>query len=158
MIYKLNSESPLPSSSGGCDLSSETSDNKFAIDADKPGGIKEQVANYIKVMTEDFKIPEHAFFNTIPINISHLVSFIKNNSSDVAATRLYLAKKSDDPAKDDYELLFVPCKAIKNADNQVLFYEDKLNATPDEDAHIVSVECRKPPGCQKGAGLLPPGS
>jgi hypothetical protein len=155
MFYKLNSEPATEALTEGCDVGKETSENQTKVNIEGKGGLIEQVANYKKVMTEDFGISENVFFETIPVNMGHILSFISKNWEDLAGTRIYFTKKTDDPGLDDYELLFVPCKAVKDKRGDVAFYEDKLvnrNGTP---THIISIKCRKPPNCTKGAHLLP---
>lgn len=154
MIYKLNEKPELKALPGECDVSNETSENNIELDIEGASGLKAQIANYKKVMIEDFGISENVFFDTIPVNIGHILSFISRNWEDLAGTRIYFAKKTNDPSVDDYELLFVPCKAIKDADGKVLYYEDKLNTDKGVSSHIISVECRKPPDCTQGALLL----
>lgn len=152
MLYKLNSDTPAEALTSGCNLSTETSNNQTQVETNP---LKEQVENYRKVMQEDFKVKEEVFFNTIPININHLISFISNNGLDLAAVRIYMAKKTSDPLLDDYELIFVPCVAFMDENGSVLYYRDKLGMQSEEISNIITVQCRRPPGCQLGALLLP---
>lgn len=153
MLFKLNSVPP-PFTPGRCNVGDETSDNQSAVKIDGPGGKKEQVANYKQVLVNDFKVPEDRYFNAIPVNINHLKSFLEKNSPDMEASRIYITKRTSDSSKDDYELLFVPCTAIKDGAGQIQSFLDNLG-TEGINAHIVSVECKRPPDCRTGALLLP---
>ena len=84
--------------------------------------LKEKVAAYKKVMLEDFKIPTVAFFETIPFNITHIKNFLELNGPEVAGARMYFGKASEDKDVDDYDLILVPCKEVK--ENNKSFYED----------------------------------
>lgn len=151
MFYKLNGESKS-SSEGKCDLSSETSNNEFVIASD---AMKLQVANYKKIMTEIFQVPEESYFNAIPINVNHLKAFIaknENNGTLLEACRVYLVKDTTDPTGQDYELLFVPCIPKLTVDNKLNYYEDNLGTT--DKSYTFSAKCRRPPGCKEGALLL----
>ncbi|MBL0741982.1 hypothetical protein [Chryseolinea lacunae] len=152
MLYKLNSDTPAEALTAGCNLSTETSNNQTPMQTNP---LKEQVENYRKVMQEDFNVKEEVFFNTIPIKINHLISFVSNNGMDLAGVRIYMAKKTPDPLLDDYELIFVPCNAFRDEDGNVLYYRDKLGTQAEEISNIITVQCRRPPGCQLGALLLP---
>lgn len=148
MLYKLNSEPII--SENKCSVSMETSGNQIPVDT---VDLKRKVSNYKKVLIDDFEIPENVFFNTIPINANHIRSFITDNGSDLAGVRIYFAKRTNDPAKDDYQLIFVPCKEVSDGSGGT-YYEDTLGTEINKS--IISVECRTPPGCQKGALLLTP--
>lgn len=145
-IYKLNSQNDQPSALAVCDASTETSENQIPVDL---AILKKQVANYQSVML-GFGVPQEHFFSTMPVNISHLLSFISKNWIDLAAMRIYFAKKTSDIEIEDYELFFVPCSSAIDEFGNV-FYQDKLETT----AGIISILCKTPPGCPKGAALLP---
>ena len=166
MIYKLNSKpqasevaASLPE---GCSIAQESSNNRIDLNL---ADIKKEVANYISVMKK-FKVPPKMIFKDIPVNINHLREFMKTNGKDLAAMRIYFAKKTADKNKDDFELLFVPCKEAQSQRGKGIIFKDKLGdgnsgvpkgTVPDAagDAHVIAIECRKPPGCEEGSMILP---
>src|SRR6478609_6020319 len=102
MFYKLNSEAEMASPEK-CNIGDETSNNNLAIDIEGSDGKRQHVANYHKVMTQDFNVPKERFFNAIPLNVNHLKSFIESNGPAIKACRIYITKSTTDPTVDDYE-------------------------------------------------------
>jgi hypothetical protein len=153
MIYKLNNLAPLQQP-GKCLLHLETSNNELPLNVPD---LKTQVSHYTSVLKDTFNIPDNVFFNNIPININHILTFINKNGAELAGVRIYFAKKSNDASLDDYELIFVPCREVKDNLGEVLYYQDMLNPSGLEinDSYVITTECRKPPGCSAGAALNP---
>ena len=60
MIYKINGKAPKKTNTSaktlGCDAARETSNSKTQIKINGTAGMKQQVANYKKVMRDDFKM------------------------------------------------------------------------------------------------------
>jgi len=149
MIKKINKEAPADAWIGSCGVPKETSTSEEVVTFDD---LKKKVEHYKKVMTEDFKVPSDTLLTMVPINIGHLREFISQNGKDLAGARLYLIKGSNEMAKDDFEVLFVPCREKPDPDKGgYTFYEDMLPPAQGEQTFILSMTCRRPPGCGKGA-------
>jgi hypothetical protein len=149
MIKKINKEAPAEAWAVACGVPKETSNSEEVVTFDQ---LKDKVGHYKKVMTEDFKVPSKTLLTMVPINIGHLREFISQNGKDLAGARLYLIKGSNEMAKDDFEVLFVPCREKPDPENAgYTFYEDMLPPAQGEQTYILSMTCRRPPGCGKGA-------
>lgn len=112
-----------------------------------------EIANYKKVMTEDFDVPENVFFGTLAISRSELDLFFGANPG-ATSVRIYFSKKTDDPLVKDYELCLVPCMEI--TDSNGTWYQDRLEeVAPGEPGKIIMAACRIPPGCTFGGALNP---
>ena len=111
-----------------------------------------EIANYKKVMTQDFGVPADKFFGTMAISKSELDSFFADNPG-ATSVRIYFSKKTPDPLLSDYELTFVPCMEI--TDSNGTYYQDRLEIAPGEPSKIIMAACRIPPGCTFGGALNP---
>ena len=111
-----------------------------------------EIANYKKVMTEDFDVPVDKFFGTIAISKSELDSFMADNPG-LTGVRIYLSKKTNDPLLEDYGLSFVPC--MEMTDSNGTYYQDRMEIAPGEPGKIIMAACRIPPGCPFGGEMNP---
>jgi len=111
-----------------------------------------EIANYKRVLTEDFDVPENVFFGTLAISKSELDSFFAANPG-ATSVRIYFSKKTDDPLVKDYELCLVPCMEV--TDSNGTYYQDRLEIAPGELSKIIMAACRIPPGCTFGGALNP---
>jgi hypothetical protein len=111
-----------------------------------------EIANYKKVMTEDFDVPENVFFGTLAISRSELDLFFGANPG-ATSVRIYFSKKTEDPSVKDYELSLVPCMEV--TDSNGTYYQDRLEIAPGEPGKIIMAACRIPPGCTFGGALNP---
>jgi hypothetical protein len=111
-----------------------------------------EIANYKKVMTEDFDVPEDKFFGTLAISRSELDLFFGANPG-ATSVRIYLSKQTPDPLLKDYGLSFVPCMEL--TDSNGTYYQDRLEIAPGEPGKIIMAACRIPPGCTFGGELNP---
>ncbi|MDQ6844106.1 MAG: hypothetical protein M3Z92_07125 [Bacteroidota bacterium] len=161
MMYQLNNETAneLESLGNEPEKGDYQVNCKFEKEIDE---LKKSVANYKEVMVEQFHIPEEVFFNSIPVNIKLLKYFIRHNGSELAAARIYLGKKSADKNLNDYEVLIIPARKVyvdngKGGDSgeRDYYYEDILPDNNDVAPKPVflTVDCRRPPGCGRGAEL-----
>ena len=149
MIKKINKEAPDDVWANGCAAPRETSNNDEIVTFDD---LKVKVAHYKKVMTGDFGVLADNLLTKVPINIGHLRAFLSKNKKDLSGARVYLVKASPEKANSDYELLFVPCREKPDPENPgCTYYEDMLPPAPGEESYILSMTCRRPPGCDKGA-------
>lgn len=147
MIKKINKEAPYGAWALGCGAPKEASNNDEPVTLDE---LKERVSNYKAVMTRDFNVPDDKILTMVPINAKHLSEFIATNKG-LSGARVYLTKKTSNKQVDDFEVLFVPCKLKEEETSpENSYFEDMLG----EDCSVVSVMCRRPPGCEKGALLF----
>ena len=146
MLLKLNDETPPQLNTSPCDLTNESSENQIQFPIDGTDGVRQKIINYKSVMVGNFKVPENVFFSNIPINIGHLLSFISKNWEGLSGIRIYFSKMTEDQLKNDYELVIVPCTTKSDANGQP-YYEDMLQKSNGSPSNIISIKCRKPPGC-----------
>lgn len=149
MLIKFNGPSGTTVHPKTCAAVTETSDK--VINLGTPD-LKEQVTFYARVMKDKFSVPADVFFAAVPINLQLVQDFLTRNSG-LAGLRVYFAKKSEDHTAGDYEMIFVPCSLATDTDGSQ-YFEDMGVKAGAPNAYTMSIECRKPPGCDKGALLL----